>query len=51
MLKRILFGILLVCTTVSCTKNQKPIVNNEEVIPFLSKDLLNEKKWDQTSRR
>ena len=43
MLKRILFGILLVCTTVSCTKNQKPIVNNEEVIPFLSKDLLNEK--------
>ena len=36
MFKRILFGILLVCTAISCNKNQEVIVNKEDVRPFIS---------------
>ncbi|MEP0004924.1 MAG: hypothetical protein ABJ387_09055 [Balneola sp.] len=44
MLKRILFGVLLVCTTISCTQNTEPIVNKEEIKPF-----IDEKKFVQKS--
>jgi len=36
MFKRILFGILLVWTAISCNKNQEVIVNKEDVRSFIS---------------
>ena len=43
MYKRIIFGILIVCSTISCTQQNKTIVNEEEITPFLNKELLDEK--------
>ncbi len=44
MLNRILFGILIVCVSIGCNKSQEPIVNQEEIRPF-----LNENKFIQKS--
>ncbi|MFY0683561.1 MAG: hypothetical protein JXR20_03350 [Balneola sp.] len=43
MLKRILFAILLVCTGISCTQENKTLVNEDDIRPFLTKELYVEK--------
>lgn len=43
MLKRIIFGLLVVCFGVSCTSDTKSLVNKEDIQPFLSQEAFIEK--------
>jgi len=43
MLKRIIFGLLVVCIGVSCTNETKTIVDTDEIKPFLNQELLTKK--------
>jgi len=43
MYKRIIFGFLVVCIGVSCTNEEKPLVDRSEVESFLNKELFVER--------
>jgi lipopolysaccharide biosynthesis regulator YciM len=43
MLNRILFGILVVCTAISCTENPETIINKEEIRPFIDEEKFIQK--------
>ena len=43
MLKRIIFGLLVVCLGASCTTETKTIVNKEEINPFLNQESFIDK--------